>query len=65
MPWRDTEAGEYDCLFISHGIDEMDDCFLVTFSDEQIFVIQDRGSVNGGRAGVSGSRYIVFLFKKM
>ena len=44
---------------------KMDDCFQKVFSDEQIFVAQNRGSINGGRSGVSESESAVFHFKNV
>ena len=44
---------------------KMDDCFRETSSDEQIFVVRYRGSVNSGRTKVFGSESSVFIFKKL
>jgi len=44
---------------------KMDDCFQVALSDEQVFVVQHQRSVNGGRTGVSGPGFTVFLLKNV
>jgi len=43
---------------------KMDDCLQTPLSNEQIFVVQHQGHVNGGRTRASRPRSPVFLFKK-